>query len=447
MSTQSLALARPSNCSSAIAAMFLKVLYALMSSAHYVFLLALSAMLFRPPDLQTFPIDRVAFALLIAVSCMQSLLRCGRFRMYPASWPMLVLLILGLCGTVFQPYDSKAWSVLAAQWIVPVAMFHLSGTVFSTSQQQRKLEWFSIAVLLYLALIAVFWLLDLKWLIFPRYILDESIGIHADRARGPFLQAVANGVCINVLAIVALHASDRRSAKLPHVPRLSRAGFLAVLLLVVTPVALLATKTRAVWIAAAVSAGLVILWARGRRSRIAVAAVVLSTAVVMLFARLLQTSPGELIDRLQERSPVEFRVAMYRTGWQMFTEKPLLGWRSEADIQPEIEKRLSNFHPDYYVLHNTYLQLAVQHGAIGVVLYLWLCVAFFRFGTGARFTQPPRESPFGPEFGLMWRVMLCVYLLNASAVVMNYQFLNGYMFTIAGILAAQEKTGEVGVRP
>ena len=33
--------------------------------------------------------------------------------------------------------------------------------------------------------------------------------------------------------------------------------------------------------------------------------------------------------------------------------------------------------------------------------------------------------------------MLGVYLFNASAVVMNYQFVNGFLFTIAGILAAQ----------
>ena len=38
---------------------------------------------------------------------------------------------------------------------------------------------------------AVAFLLDARSLIFPRFILDESLGIHVDRARGPFLQAVA----------------------------------------------------------------------------------------------------------------------------------------------------------------------------------------------------------------------------------------------------------------
>ena len=36
--------------------------------------------------------------------------------------------------------------------------------------------------------------------------------------------------------------------------------------------------------------------------------------------------------------------------------------------------------------------------------------------------------------------MLVVYLLNGSAVVMNYQFVNGFLFTIAGILSAQNGT-------
>jgi hypothetical protein len=38
----------------------------------------------------------------------------------------------------------------------------------------------------------------------------------------------------------------------------------------------------------------------------------------------------------------------------------------------------------------------------------------------------------------MWPVLLAVYLVNASVVVMNYQFVNGLLFTLAGMLAAQQ---------
>lgn len=420
-----------------IIAWFFKALSGILQVPEYVFFAALTAMLFSPPDLQRFPVDRVVFLLLLAVATLRLLLRCDRVEMHSASWPMFGLLLLGIWGALAQPYDPKAWSVLAAQSLVPVTMFHLGASIFRTADSQRKLEWFSIAVLLYLALTSGLWLLHLGALILPQWILNESVGIHFDRARGPFLQAVANGVCLNVLAIVALHAWDRQPAT--HSSRFTKRGALAALLLVVTPLALLATKTRAVWLAASFSAALLILFARGRRSRRAALALVLVAAVAGSFAWLLQSRPGELTERLQERSPVEFRLDMYRAGWQMFTEKPLLGWGSAANIQPEIERRLSSFHPEYYIFHNTYLQLAVQHGVAGVLLYAWLFIVFFRLGSGANFHQTPRERPFGPGFGLMWRIMLCVYLLNASVVVMSYQFLNGYLFTMAGILAAQQK--------
>jgi putative inorganic carbon (HCO3(-)) transporter len=445
MSAPSIALDRSTHVASTITALFLKALYALIGAADYLFLIALTAMLFCPPDLQTFPADRVTFVLLLAVTSLRLLLRCDRLTVSRASWPMLALLVLGLWGAISQPYDPKAWSVLAAQWIIPVAMFHLGGAIFNTPETQRKLQWFSIAVLLYLSVTAVFWLVGVKSLIFPRFILDDSIGIHFDRARGPFLQAVANGVCINVLAIVALHAFDRRTQAISDSPRSARGKPLATVLLLATPIALLATKTRAVWLAAVLSAVLIMLLARGRRSRIAVAAVFLVASIATSFVWLLQTTPGELSDRLRDRSPVEFRLDMYRAGWQMFTEKPLFGWGSDANIQPEVEKRLSDFHPEYYIFHNTYLQLAVQHGAIGLLLYIWLSVVFFRLGGRTKFISARRESPFGPDFALMWRVMLCVYLLNASVVVMNYQFVNGYMFTIAGILAAQQKAEKLEV--
>jgi hypothetical protein len=48
------------------------------------------------------------------------------------------------------------------------------------------------------------------------------------------------------------------------------------------------------------------------------------------------------------------------------------------------------------------------------------------------------DGPFASShFRKLWSLLLGVYLLNASAVVMNYQFVNALVFTIAGILAAQ----------
>ena len=102
----------------------------------------------------------------------------------------------------------------------------------------RQFEVFALVVLAYLSFTAIAFLAGAHALIFPRFILDESLGFHADRARGPFLQAVANGVSLNMLGLVALHAYQRGRVR----------GLKSAVLLASVPVAILATMTRAVWL-------------------------------------------------------------------------------------------------------------------------------------------------------------------------------------------------------
>jgi hypothetical protein len=140
---------------------------------------------------------------------------------------------------------------------------------------------------------------------------------------------------------------------------------------------------------------------------------------------------------------VDFRSEIYQAGWQMVTEKPLLGWGSDANVQTEVARRISDFHPDYFVFHNTFLELAVGRGLMGLGFYAWLIVSLFRLGRSAKtgWSQgPPHFLDSG--FRTLWPIVLGGYLVNASAVVMNYQFVNGLLFTLAGIMAAQAPRGE-----
>src|SRR5713101_3216232 len=157
---------------------------------------------------------------------------------------MLGLLLLALSSLLAQPYQPQNWSMFAAKWVVPFALYHLSGFVFDNAASLRRFEIFALLILGYLSLIAVLFLFGAKQLIFPRYILDESLGIHADRARGPFLQAVANGVTLNLLGLIALDSYRRRRLR----------GLIALLFLIALPLAVLATETRAVWTSFAASA-------------------------------------------------------------------------------------------------------------------------------------------------------------------------------------------------
>jgi O-antigen ligase len=144
-------------------------------------------------------------------------------------------------------------------------------------------------------------------------------------------------------------------------------------------------------------------------------------------------------DRLEERGPVMFRMAIYQAGWEMFLQKPFTGWGA-ADMQAELSKRISDFHQDQFFFHNTYLEILVQYGLVGLLLYLWLVVDLFKLGRRQNPASLDRDGDLlDTQFRKLWPVLLGVYLLNGSFVVMNYQFVNGFMFTVAGLLLSQNR--------
>ncbi|MGH9503532.1 MAG: O-antigen ligase family protein [Terriglobales bacterium] len=405
-------------------------LHALVAAPAMLFLATLTAMLFRPPDMQFYWLDRIAFLLLLFVVALRVLALRGRATIAsPVMWPMAGLLLLGLASLLAEPYDAQGWSVFAAKWVVPFAFYHLAGSVFYDAASRRRFETFTLLVLGYLCIIAILFLCGAKELIFPRYILDESLGIHADRARGPFLQAVANGVALNLLGLIALDSFRRGRLK----------GLPAVLLLISVPLAILATQTRAVWLSFAGCIPAMIFFSSSRRVRRACLCMILAGGVGLLTVLSFQDANASFFDRLEERSPVEFRVVMYQTGLEMFAEKPLAGW-GLRDLQPELAKRVQGFRQSAFFFHNTYLEIAVQHGLLGLALYLWLVVDLFRLGARRRPHAAAGEGLFmDDQFRSIWPVLVAVYLFNGSFVVMNYQFVNGLLFTIAGMLAAQNR--------
>ena len=410
-----------------LAAMVFRPLHFLSNVPVGIFLFALAAMLLRPPDLKTLPVDRIAFTALVAVVALRLCLHQERLRCFPATWPMLGLLILSLLGTFRERYSPQAWSLLAAKWIVPFTLFHIAGMVFRTQRALRMLELFFLVALSYLTVVSVLFLFNATSFIFPKYILDESIGIHADRARGPLLQAVANGVCLNILGLIAFDCYRRKSLR----------SIWALLLLITVPLALLATRTRAVWFSAGASLLFLALFSRHRRLKRPALALCCIAALCICAGLVYGAGSGTFSERLHDRSPVDFRLDMYRTGWQMFNEKPIAGWGSEAVIQPEIAKRITSFHPERYLFHNTYLELAVERGLIGLALYAWLMACLFRLAKRAHGHFISETHFLDMSFRRLWPMILVVYVVNASAVVMNYQFVNGLLFTLAGILSAQ----------
>lgn len=418
---------------SKIAKVLLTPVRLLVSAPSALFLAALAAMLLRHPDVQFYEIDRVAFVLLvIGVLSRIVVLRQPVPVFYRASWPMLALTLLALASVAGQPFDHETWSLLASKVIVPFTLFHLAGMVFADERSFRQFEMFALLVLAYLSFTAIAFLGGVHWLIFPRFILDESLGFHADRARGPLLQAVANGVSLNILGMLAWHAYRRGSSR----------GLKTTLLLFSVPLAVLATMTRTVWISFAGTVLALIIHSNQKRwcrnACIAVTVVLILGAVAILNSHELA---GSLNERFAEQGPVDFRKAVYAGGWEMFFERPVMGWGFHR-MPAELPRFVSGYSESVLYPHNTYLELLAEQGIVGLAFYLWLMWELWRLPRGA--VPPGERSGFlNRDFHRLWQIVLVVYWLNASLVVMSYQFVNGLLFTMAGMLAAQRRRAEM----
>jgi O-antigen ligase len=408
--------------------MGLRPLQAMMMAPAALFLAALAAMLLRHPDVPFYEIDRVAFMLLAlgvvgrAVITRQRLLVVER-----ATWPMIGLSLLAVASVIGESFDNQTWCLLAAKFFVPFTLFHLAGMVFREERRLRDFELFGLIILAYLCFTSIAFLVGAKSLIFPRFILDESLGYHADRARGPLLQGVANGVSLNLLGLLGLHAFLRGRIR----------GLKAAVLLGSLPLAILATMTRAVWLSFVISVGFLIFRSHNRRLRRICVAVTIVGALGLLVALSFDDQRRALMDRLRESGPLDFRQAVYAGGWQMFLEKPFTGWGVNR-MPEELARHVSGYKEKELYPHNTYLEILVEHGIVGLALYAWLMWEVLRLGRGL-VPRAEREGLLNQQFHAMWPVLLGVYWVNAAVVVMNYQFVNGLLFTMAGMLAAQRR--------
>ncbi|HZQ68279.1 MAG TPA: O-antigen ligase family protein [Terriglobales bacterium] len=408
-----------------------RVIQAFIQARWLLFLAMLSFMLFRPPGSNFFPCDRIAFVLVCIAAALHITTTGQPFSfLRPVTLPMAGLLLLSSCNLLHPCDSAESWSMFATRWLIPFTVYQLAARIFPSARSRRAFEIFTLMVLAYLSLISIAFLVGAGWAIFPSYILDPGFGIHADRARGPFLQAVANGMALNLLFLIALNALVNRRLRMA----------LALPLLAAVPIAIVATMTRAVWLS---FAGTAVLLGFSRYLPLRRVCAGFLIATLICVGALFVFPQQSIADRIQDRSPVEFRVAVYEAGLRMFGEKPLLGWGSDR-MRNELARRISDFHQEDFYFHNTYLEVMVERGLLGLFLYAWMAIDLFSLAR-TRLRLPWAGFP-DLSFRAIWPLMLVVYFVNASFVGMNYQFVNVLLFTVAGLLAAQNRVEQGALR-
>ncbi len=257
--------------------------------------------------------------------------------------------------------------------LIPFLLFGLGPLIYRTKRQRRILLGFMVGLGAYLGLIALFETLGLSRLVVPHYMVNPNLGLSdvnsqgvpINRARGPFLDAIANGVAMFDCGVAAAVAAVLWRA------RWARA--LAGAVVAVSLLGCLFTLQRTVWLAAIVGVLAAMVW-NPRLRRYALPTVITGAVLVASALTLIPGLGPSASTRLNDQFTVWDRQNLTAAGVRMLEARPLFGFGWNRFYSAEDPYLLQ---PSTYPLtahgrfiHNTFLSNAVELGVIGALLWL-----------------------------------------------------------------------------
>jgi O-antigen ligase len=328
------------------------------------------------------------------------------------------------------PQFPSPWFVFISGYLFPFMIFIFAKSYIVNERHVlfilHTLFFFGI----YLCLTSFLEFADLRQFVFPRYIADLSIGIHIERARGPFLNAPFNGVAILAGFICGLHLLQKKEG-------FKRFFYQAALLLFFP--AVFFTLTRAIYLAMLATVIIFLGWYKTPFPKWKMIALPLAIVLVVGLAnapRLLSTD--RRAGGVYQVVEVDIRAALLERSALLFSEKPFVGV-GLAQFIPASSQTYRGKTP--YVIetagtqfqHNHLLGIATEMGIPGILLYLAIVIHILR-----RFKQLAGKLP---EAGIMGNNLLvvivsiwCVYLINNLFVEpSNNLFVNVIPFLFAGL--------------
>jgi len=264
-------------------------------------------------------------------------------------------------------------------YLIPAYLFFL----IRHSEIRPRTLWPAVAVILlfgiYLSLTAVLEITKQWSLVFPQFIGDPKLGIHFGRARGPMLQSVRLGMCLNLcLAIlwtfpVWIYARERW------------AWLMAIGLTPLFMLAIMLTYTRSIWMGAgAIVIILLSTMLQGKTRTLVLGSLFVSGVVGGLVVGPSLVAFKREYSEAETLESTKMRGAFAYVSMKMFQDSPIVGFgfnQFQVYNRPYLDDRTTNIRLESirgYVHHNSFLSLVVDLGLIGATLYLIAAVSLIR---------------------------------------------------------------------
>lgn len=318
-------------------------------------------------------------------------------------------------------------------YLIPAAIFWIARESTLSRRSVRSLHVVLACFGLYLAITAICEMAGAWSFVFPKYIADPRAGIHFGRARGPMVQSARLGTfliaCLAATGILLALVRTTRAAKV----------CLAVPVAVLYAVAIVATYTRSVWLAAGLALAAVVGLTLPRRPRVVALGGMAAAAILVLAFK-----GSDLVSLEREasgavtRESTYMRVSFGYVSWQMFKDRPLAGFgfgQFPRENLPYLSDRDTSLHLEAirgYIHHNTFLSVLVELGLVGFILFVMLLLLWTRSGLSL---WRDRTAPdWMRAHALLMLACLAMYLSQLMFHEVSYSPQeNSLIFLLAGV--------------
>jgi O-antigen ligase len=361
-----------------------------------------------------FTVDRALLGLLVVAYALRRQLGATSPKpMIRADWVLLALLGVLTFSTFTHDWSfekSQPLTHLVIYWFIPASIYWIARQS-TLNEQTIKRVFIAFALFgVYLTVTALTEAAGQWSFVFPQYIASPT---HQNfgRARGPFLNPVALGIYLTTAVVAAM----------AFWPRLRRPGQLSLLLFSsVAGAAFLATLTRSVWLGGALSSVIFLVLVLPRQWRILLVGSGLAVVLFMFVANtnsILNIKRDEKLDAAASAESVELRPILANVAWNMFLDKPLLGFgfgQYDRERLPYLADRSSELPLEKsqpYVQHNAFLALLTDTGFIGAGLFVLLFILWIS-NAWSVWTNQSASLPLR-HVGLLFLVIMGIYMANA----------------------------------
>jgi O-antigen ligase len=377
----------------------------------------------------TVSLDRVVAAIILMLAVWRFICRELYFpALTKVGWYMLLFALICTVSSFVDGAGSRVLDRLFDFNYTPFVLFILAKSI---PHSRKKLEFLScvfLAVGAYLAINGLFERFGPHALVWPKYILDPSVGIQFERTRGSFVSSEALGQALAVTFLFyALYVTRLKGIKLCW----------AYLMILVTSVVVYTTNQRAAWISYALC--LVVL-AITKTEMKRVSRVIVGVALLGFLSGVgSHFSFWETTMFSRRQNTVDYRKVNTVTSIAMGMANPIfgVGFGNYRSVWPKYFRYIEG--SDVRELddgnHNTFLGLFAETGIIGITTYL--IMFYYMFWVGLRVYRTGER--FEREFALVFLLVMMVFIFGGNfSDYRSERFLNSTLFLLFGTLAAIE---------